>query len=72
MQSVNRWLGRNLMTAAASPNETGDQVGLVSKLFRISFYMGQYRRRFKAWNKTAYNITRVALVIALAAFIYWI
>jgi beta-hydroxylase len=72
MQSVNRWLGRNLMTAAASPNETGDQVGLVSKLFRISFYMGQYRRRFKAWNKTAYNITRVALVVALAAFIYWI
>jgi beta-hydroxylase len=34
--------------------------------------MGQYRRRFKAWNKTAYNITRVALVVALAAFIYWI
>ena len=72
MGAVNRWLGRTMMTAAASPNETGDQVGLVSKLFRISYYMGQYRRRFKAWNRTAYNITRVALVIALAAFIYWI
>lgn len=72
MQGVNRWLGRTLMTAAASPNETGDQVGLVSKLFRISFHMGQYRRRFKAWNKTAYNITRVALVVALIAFVVWI
>jgi beta-hydroxylase len=72
MQAVNRWLGRTMMTAAASPNETGDQVGLVSKLFRISYYMGQYRRRFKAWNKTAYNITRVALVILLAAFIWWL
>ncbi|WP_208277467.1 lipid A hydroxylase LpxO [Massilia oculi] len=72
MQAFNRWFGRTVMTAAASPNETGDQVGLVSKLFRISFYAGQYRRRFKAWNKTAYNITRVLLVIALAAFIYWI
>ncbi|MCC2974390.1 lipid A hydroxylase LpxO [Massilia sp. IC2-476] len=72
MGAFNRWFGRTVMTAAASPNETGDQVGLVSKLFRISFYMGQYRRRFKAWNKTAYNITRVLLVIALAAFIYWI
>ncbi|TXG00677.1 lipid A hydroxylase LpxO [Massilia arenae] len=72
MQAFNRWFGRTVMTAAASPNESGDQVGLVSKLFRISFYAGQYRRRFKAWNKTAYNITRVALVIALAAFIYWI
>ena len=69
---MNRWLGRTLMTAAASPNETGDQVGGVSKLFQISWTMGQYRRRFKAWNKTAYQITRVALVIALAAFIYWI
>jgi len=72
MQAFNRWFGRTVMTAAASPNETGDQVGLVSKLFRISFYAGQYRRRFKAWNKTAYNITRVLLVVALAAFIYWI
>ncbi|VXB74310.1 lipid A hydroxylase LpxO [Massilia sp. 9I] len=72
MGAFNRWFGRTVMTAAASPNETGDQVGLVSKLFRISFYMGQYRRRLKAWNKTVYNITRVALVVALAALIYWI
>ncbi len=72
MGAFNRWFGRTVMTAAASPNETGDQVGLVSKLFRISYYMGQYRRRFKAWNKTAYNITRVLLVVALAAFIWWI
>ena len=72
MQAFNRWFGRTVMTAAASPNETGDQVGLVSKLFRISFYAGQYRRRFKAWNKTAYNITRVALVVALIAFVVWI
>jgi len=72
MGAFNRWFGRTVMTAAASPNETGDQVGLVSKLFRISFYAGQYRRRFKAWNKTAYNITRVLLIIALAAFIYWL
>lgn len=72
MGAFNRWFGRTVMTAAASPNETGDQVGLVSKLFRISFYAGQYRRRFKAWNKTAYNITRIALVIALIAFVIWI
>jgi len=72
MESVNRWLGRTMMTAAASPNETGDQIGLVSKLFRVSYHMGQYRRRFKAWNKTAYNITRVALVVALAALIWFI
>jgi beta-hydroxylase len=71
-QAVNRFLGKTMMTAAASPNESGDQVGLVSKLFRVSFYAGQYRRRYKAWNKTAYRITKVALIAGLAALIYWI
>jgi beta-hydroxylase len=71
-QGVNRWLGRFMMTAAASPNETGDQVGAVSKLFRISFTMGHYRRRFKAWNKNVYKLTKVALIIAVAALIYYL
>jgi beta-hydroxylase len=72
MGAVNRWLGRTMMTAAASPNETGDQTGLVSKLFRISHVMGQYRRRYKAWNKTAYKATKVGLVVALVALVYYI
>jgi beta-hydroxylase len=71
-QAINRWLGRTMMTAASSPNETGDQTGLVSKLFRISYVMGQYRRRYKAWNKTAYKVTKVALVVGIAALIYWL
>ncbi|TFW20731.1 lipid A hydroxylase LpxO [Duganella callida] len=70
--AVNRFLGRTMMTAAASPNETGDQTGLVSKLFKVSFVMGQYRRRFKAWNKTAYKLTKFGLIIALAAAIIFI
>lgn len=70
-QAINRWLGRTLMTAASSPNESGDQTGLVSKLFKISFVMGKYRRRFKAWNKNVYKITKFALIIGLAAAIYY-
>jgi beta-hydroxylase len=72
MGGVNRWLGRTMMTAAASPNETGDQTGLVSKLFRISHVMGQYRRRYKAWNKTAYKATKIGLIVGLAALIYYV
>ncbi|GGC06859.1 lipid A hydroxylase LpxO [Pseudoduganella buxea] len=71
-QAINRFLGKTMMTAAASPNETGDQVGLVSKLFRVSFYAGKYRRRFKAWNKTVYKITKIALIVGVAALIYYI
>ena len=72
MSAINRWLGRTMMTAASSPNETGDQTGLVSKLFKISHVMGQYRRRYKAWNKTAYKLTKVALIVGVAALVYWI
>ncbi|MGX4643947.1 lipid A hydroxylase LpxO [Massilia sp. SYSU DXS3249] len=72
MQAINRWLGRTMMTAASSPNETGDQTGFVSKAFRISHTMGQYRRRYKAWNLRAYQLTKLALVAALVAFIVWL
>jgi beta-hydroxylase len=72
MQAINRWLGKTMMTAASSPNESGDQVGLVSRLFRISWVMGQYRRRFKAWNRSAYKATKVGLIVGAAALIYWL
>jgi beta-hydroxylase len=68
-QAVNRWLGRTMMTAASSPNETGDQTGGVNKLFYISWYAGQYRRRFKAWNKTVYQLTKLALIAGVLAAI---
>jgi beta-hydroxylase len=38
----------------------------------VSFYAGKYRRAFKAWNKTAYKITKFGLIIGLAAAIYYI
>lgn len=71
-QAVNRWLGRTMMTAASSPNETGDQTGAVSKLFRISWVMGRYRRRFKAWNRPLYYATKTGLIISLAALIVFV
>lgn len=70
-QAVNRWLGRTMMTAASSPNETGDQKGTVNKLFYLAWYAGQYRRRFKAWNRTVYRLTKVALIIGTVALIIY-
>ena len=71
-QAANRWLGRTMMTAAASPNEIGDQTGSVSKLFRVSWLMGRYRRRFKAWNRTVYKLTKATLIVAAAALIVFV
>lgn len=71
-QAINRWLGRTMMTAASSPNETGDQTGAVSKLFRISWVMGRYRRRFKAWNRPLYYATKTGLIVGLVALIVFV
>lgn len=68
----NRWFSRVVMTAAASPNQEGDQVGLVSRLFRVSHTVGQYRRRLKRWNRTVYQLVRAALVIGFIALIVFI
>ncbi|KIF80181.1 lipid A hydroxylase LpxO [Noviherbaspirillum autotrophicum] len=65
-QAVNRWLGRTLVTAASSPNETGDQTGGINRVFRFVWVMGQYRRRFKAWNRNAYYATKTLLIVGAA------
>lgn len=70
-QALNHWFGKRMMTAASSPNETGDQVGTVNKLFRFVWLIGQYRRKLKNWNRTVYNLVRLGLLAAvIAAFVY--
>lgn len=66
-QRFNRWFSKVFMTAASSPNDAGDQTGLVNRLFRISWVMGKYRRRLKQWNRTVYQIVRVLLILAAIA-----
>ena len=68
-QAVNRWLGRTMMTAASSPNETGDQTGGINKVFRFAWLAGQYRRRFKAWNRNVYYATKAALIVGAVLLI---
>lgn len=68
-QAVNRWLGRTMMSAASSPNETGDQTGGINQVFRFAWLAGQYRRRFKAWNRNVYYATKTALIIGAALLI---
>lgn len=71
-EAVNRAFARHVMSAAASPNDTGDKTGLISKLFRISLVTGRYRRRFKNWNPTVYRLTQYGLIVAVvAAIVLW-
>jgi len=70
---LNHWLGKNVVSAASSPNSEGDPRGLISRLFKISFYAGKYRRAFRSWSPTVYKITKFGLMLAvLALFIWWL
>ncbi|MEO6118382.1 MAG: lipid A hydroxylase LpxO [Methylotenera sp.] len=68
-QSVNHFLGSTLITAASSPNKQGDQTGIINRLFQYVWLIGQYRRRFKRWNRTVYTITKIVLAITVVALI---
>lgn len=68
-QAINRWLGRTMMTAASSPNETGDQTGGINKVFRYVWLCGQYRRKLKAWSKPLYYVIKFGLIISVIALI---
>jgi hypothetical protein len=63
----NLWFGRHVVAAAASPNDAGDRTGLINRLFFLSDRAGQYRRRFKAWNRTAYKLAKAGLTAGLVA-----
>ena len=69
MRALNRAFARHVMQAATSPNEAGEYTGLIGKLFRYSFLMGQARRRFKKWNPVVYKVVRALLIVGLAALV---
>lgn len=66
-QAFNHWLGRNVVAAGASPNDAGDKTGFINRIFIVSHLAGQYRRRFKRWNATAYRVTKVVALLAIVA-----
>jgi beta-hydroxylase len=66
-RSFNAWFGRHVVSAASSPNEPDDRTGLINRLFFVANSAGRIRRRFKAWNRTVYKLTKGALVFGLAA-----
>lgn len=70
-QSVNHFFGRTLITAASSPNQDGDQTGIINRLFQYIWLMGEYRKRLKRWNRTVYKLTKITLVILVVALLIY-
>jgi beta-hydroxylase len=63
-QRLNRWIGDHIIAAGASPNSNADPTGAINHVFRYVHYMGEKRRAFKRWNRTAYLATKLTLIVA--------
>ena len=60
--SLNRWFSRVVMSAASSPNDTGDQTGAINKLTHLHFVIDEKRKAFKTWNRKLYRLTKYSLI----------
>ncbi len=69
-QAVNRWFARNLLAAAASPNEVGDRTGGINRAFHYIYQVRLVGKRLKAWDKRAYYLVKWALFGGIAALIF--
>ena len=69
-QKVNHWLGRNLMSAAAAPNDVGDRTGGINRSFRYICQIRIIGKRLKKWNKTVYYIVKWLLFGGIALLIW--
>jgi beta-hydroxylase len=69
--SLNKWFSRVVMSAASSPNDTGDQTGAINKLTHWHFVVDEKRKAFKNWNRRVYKLTKYSLIsLIVLAVIY--
>lgn len=52
--ALNRMVGNTLLRAAASPNEVGDGVGLLNRIFKYLYAIRKVGKRLKAWHRPTY------------------
>ena len=62
VSALNRWFSRVVMSAASSPNDTGDQTGAINKLTHLHFVIDEKRKAFKNWNRRVYRLTKYSLI----------
>lgn len=65
--AINRWFSRHVMSAASSPNDTGDKLGAINRLTDLHYRLDQQRKRFKHWSPVAYKLTKLLLLAAVVA-----
>jgi beta-hydroxylase len=69
MQSFNLWFGRNVVAAAASPNDAGDRTGALNYVFGLIYPVRPRIKRFKADNRRLYYVLKWVLILGLLGLV---
>lgn len=67
-QKFNHWFGRNVMSAASSPNDDQDKTGFINRIFKYGYAVHHYGRGLKARNRPLYYASKwllFAIIIGL-------
>ena len=74
-QAFNSWFGRNVMSAASSPNDENDHTGFINRIFKYGYAIHAKGREIKAKNRKLYYFYKwllfglIILLILLPSFI---
>jgi len=71
-EAFNHWFGRVVMSAASSPNDSGDKTGAINQLTHFHHKIDQKRKQFKAWNRTVYKSVKWGLVVLVIGAFVWL
>lgn len=64
-QRVNRWVGETLMSAASSPNDEGDRVGAINRIFKYVNRIRDAGQNLKKRNRTLYYAVKHSLIVLI-------
>ena len=70
--AFNRWFSRNVMAAAAAPNDVNDKTGGINRLFTRIYKIRERGKALKKRNRTRYYLEKWALVAVLVLFFLYI
>lgn len=71
-QAFNRWFSRNVMAAAASPNDAGDKTGAINRAFGSLYKIRLQGKALKKRNRKLYYLQKWTFFAAILGLILWI
>jgi len=71
INKFNTFMSNTLVSASATKNDEGDEVGAINKIFEKVYVLRKLSRKFKKWNKPAYKATKYTLFFGFVYFAFF-